>query len=79
MPTQISVLRHIGIYAYSVPFLLNYQKLLQSPLEEIEKLEQLRVLWHGEKIGVMKTEIIPAAGVDTLDDLERVRRLWAEQ
>lgn len=79
MPTQISVLRHIGIYAYSVPFLLNYQKLEQSPLEEIEKLEQLRVLWHGEKIGVMKTAIIPHAGVDTADDLERVRRLWAEQ
>lgn len=79
MPTQISVLRHIGIYAYSVPFLLNYQRLEQSPLEEIEKLEQLRVLWHGEKIGVMKTAIIPHAGVDTLDDLARVRRLWAEQ
>lgn len=79
LPTQLSVLRHIGIYAYSVPFLLNYQKLAQSPLEEIEKLEQLRVLWHGEKIGVMKTAIIPHAGVDTADDLERVRRLWAEQ
>ena len=79
LPTQVSVLRHIGIYAYSVPFLLNYQKLAQSPLEEIEKLEQLRVLWHGEKIAVMKTAIIPHAGVDTLDDLQRVRRLWAEQ
>ena len=64
--------RHIGIYAYRAGFLAQYTKLTVSPLEQIEKLEQLRVLWHGHKIDVQPASIIPVAGVDTADDLQRV-------
>ncbi len=64
--------RHIGIYAYRVSFLEQYAQLSISPLESIEKLEQLRVLWHGFKIDVQQACEVPPAGVDTLDDLQRV-------
>ncbi|MCP4325853.1 MAG: 3-deoxy-manno-octulosonate cytidylyltransferase [Alteromonadales bacterium] len=64
--------RHIGIYAYRVSFLKQYAQLSVSPLESIEKLEQLRVLWHGFKIHVQQAVEIPPAGVDTADDLQRV-------
>ncbi|WP_435234861.1 3-deoxy-manno-octulosonate cytidylyltransferase [Psychromonas sp. PT13] len=64
--------RHIGIYAYRVNFLAQYAQLSVSPLELIEKLEQLRVLWHGFKIHVEQACDIPPAGVDTSDDLQRV-------
>ncbi len=64
--------RHIGIYAYRVSFLAQYAQLSVSPLELIEKLEQLRVLWHGFKIHVQEACIVPPAGVDTGDDLHRV-------
>jgi 3-deoxy-manno-octulosonate cytidylyltransferase (CMP-KDO synthetase) len=64
--------RHIGIYAYRVSFLAEYAQLSVSPLELIEKLEQLRVLWHGFKIHVEQACEIPPAGVDTSDDLQRV-------
>ena len=64
--------RHIGIYAYRVGFLAQYSQLSASPLESIEKLEQLRVLWHGYKIDVQQASEIPLAGVDTADDLQRV-------
>jgi len=64
--------RHIGIYAYRVNFLKQYAELSVSPLEMIEKLEQLRVLWHGYKIHVDKACQVPAAGVDTAQDLQRV-------
>lgn len=64
--------RHIGIYAYRVDFLEQYAQLSISPLESIEKLEQLRVLWHGFKIDVQEACEIPPAGIDTLDDLQRV-------
>lgn len=64
--------RHIGIYAYRVSFLKEYAQLAVSPLESIEKLEQLRVLWHGFKIHVQTAMEIPPAGVDTADDLQRV-------
>lgn len=67
-----SLQRHIGIYAYRVSFLKQYAQLAVSPLESIEKLEQLRVLWHGYKIHVQQAIQIPAAGVDTADDLLRV-------
>jgi 3-deoxy-manno-octulosonate cytidylyltransferase (CMP-KDO synthetase) len=49
-----------------------------SPLEQIERLEQLRVLWHGERIAVHVSALAPGIGVDTPDDLERVRRLFAD-
>lgn len=64
--------RHIGIYAYRVFFLKQYAQLSVSPLEMIEKLEQLRVLWHGYKIHVDVACELPPAGVDTADDLQRV-------
>ena len=70
-------LRHIGLYAYRAGFLRRYAALAPSPLEQIESLEQLRVLWHGERIAVHCTETAPGPGVDTPEDLARVRTLMA--
>jgi 3-deoxy-manno-octulosonate cytidylyltransferase (CMP-KDO synthetase) len=70
-------LRHIGIYGYSVGFLRAYPGLPASPLEGIESLEQLRVLWHGHHIAVHVSPERPGPGVDTPEDLERVRKLFA--
>ncbi|RZT43010.1 3-deoxy-manno-octulosonate cytidylyltransferase [Cupriavidus agavae] len=72
------VLRHVGIYAYRAGFLRRFPTLAISPVELVEALEQLRAMWHGERIGVMVTAAAPAPGVDTPADLERVRALWAE-
>ena len=72
-----AALRHIGIYAYQAGFLRRFPTLTQSPLEHIEALEQLRVLWHGEHIVVHVSNTRPGAGVDTPQDLERVRALFA--
>jgi 3-deoxy-manno-octulosonate cytidylyltransferase (CMP-KDO synthetase) len=69
-------LRHIGIYGYGVGFLRSYPSLPVSPLEQIESLEQLRVLWHGQRIAVFVSPDRPGPGVDTPEDLERVRRLF---
>ena len=69
-------LRHIGLYAYQAGFLRRFPKLAASPLEHIEALEQLRVLWHGERIAVHVTRSRPGAGVDTPEDLARVRALY---
>ena len=69
-------LRHIGIYGYTAGFLRRFPSLPVSPLERIESLEQLRVLWHGERIAVHRCAERPGPGVDTPEDLERVRRLW---
>ncbi|MCW7537763.1 3-deoxy-manno-octulosonate cytidylyltransferase [Aquabacterium sp. A7-Y] len=66
-------LRHIGIYGYHAGFLRRFPSLSQSPLENVESLEQLRVLWHGERIAVHVTDIRPGPGVDTPEDLARVR------
>ena len=68
-------LRHIGIYAYRVSFLRLFPKLAQAPLERTESLEQLRALWHGHRIAVHISQHAPGPGVDTPEDLERVRRL----
>jgi len=70
--------RHIGIYAYRVGFLKKYATLAPSDLEKIESLEQLRVLYHGYKIGVAITQNAPANGVDTQEDLDAVRKIFAE-
>ena len=70
-------LRHIGLYAYRAGFLRRFPQLSVSPLEQIESLEQLRVLWHGERIAVLTTPSAPPGGVDTPDDLARVRRHFA--
>ncbi|WP_343731177.1 3-deoxy-manno-octulosonate cytidylyltransferase [Duganella sp.] len=74
LPAGYVPLRHIGLYAYRNDFLQAYPALAVSPLESIEALEQLRVLWHGYPIAVHVTDAAPAAGVDTPEDLERVRR-----
>jgi 3-deoxy-manno-octulosonate cytidylyltransferase (CMP-KDO synthetase) len=71
-------LRHVGIYAYRPPFLARYPSLRRSPLETVESLEQLRVLWHGERIAVVLAAHAPGPGVDTPEDLERVRRIVAQ-
>jgi 3-deoxy-manno-octulosonate cytidylyltransferase (CMP-KDO synthetase) len=70
-------LRHIGIYGYRVGFLRQFPKLSQAPLELIESLEQLRALWHGYRIAVHVTDQAPGAGVDTPEDLARVRQIFA--
>jgi 3-deoxy-manno-octulosonate cytidylyltransferase (CMP-KDO synthetase) len=64
--------RHIGMYAYSVGFLNRYKSWATSDLEQIESLEQLRILWQGERILVIRVETAPEAGVDTREDLIRV-------
>ncbi|HJW56963.1 MAG TPA: 3-deoxy-manno-octulosonate cytidylyltransferase [Burkholderiaceae bacterium] len=74
LPESYIPLRHIGLYAYSHAFLQRYPALAVAPLEQIEALEQLRVLWHGYSIAVHVAENAPAAGVDTPEDLARVRR-----
>ncbi|MCU8668922.1 3-deoxy-manno-octulosonate cytidylyltransferase, partial [Klebsiella pneumoniae] len=68
-----SLLRHIGIYGYRAGFIRRYVSWAPSPLEQIEMLEQLRVLWYGEKIHVAVAAEVPGTGVDTPEDLERVR------
>jgi len=70
-------LRHVGIYSYRCRFLRAFPALAQAPLERIEALEQLRALWHGHRIAVHVSGAAPAPGVDTPEDLERVRRLVA--
>jgi 3-deoxy-manno-octulosonate cytidylyltransferase (CMP-KDO synthetase) len=77
LPDGYVPLRHIGLYAYSNAFLQQYPGLAVSPLEAIEALEQLRVLWHGYPIAVHVTASEPAAGVDTPEDLARVRAYFA--
>ena len=69
-------LRHIGLYAYQAGFLRRFPTLATSPLERIEALEQLRVLWHGERIAVHVAHSRPGPGVDTPEDLARVRALF---
>ncbi|HAU8264012.1 TPA: 3-deoxy-manno-octulosonate cytidylyltransferase [Kluyvera intermedia] len=66
-------LRHIGIYGYRAGFIRRYVNWEASPLENIEMLEQLRVLWYGEKIHVAVATEVPGTGVDTQEDLVRVR------
>lgn len=69
-------LRHIGLYAYQAGFLRRFPLLSPSPIEGIEALEQLRVLWHGERIAVHVSDARPGPGVDTPEDLARVRALF---
>lgn len=76
LPQADAPLRHIGIYAYRAGFLNEYAQMSASPLENIESLEQLRVLWHGHPIAVEIVAQAPAAGVDTQEDLERVRAVF---
>ncbi|CAM3640511.1 3-deoxy-manno-octulosonate cytidylyltransferase [Parendozoicomonas haliclonae] len=68
--------RHLGIYAYRVSLLNKFVTWSESPLEQLEKLEQLRVMWNGERIHVAEACEVPPAGVDTEADLERVRAVY---
>jgi 3-deoxy-manno-octulosonate cytidylyltransferase (CMP-KDO synthetase) len=70
-------LRHIGLYAYRAAFLQQFPQLAPAPLEHCEALEQLRALWHGHRIAVHIAEHAPGPGVDTPEDLARVRALFA--
>ncbi|GKW09753.1 MULTISPECIES: 3-deoxy-manno-octulosonate cytidylyltransferase [Pectobacterium] len=72
-------LRHIGIYAYRAGFVRRYVTWAPSQLEQIELLEQLRVLWYGEKIHVAVAKAVPSVGVDTPEDLARVRQIMGGQ
>jgi len=76
-PGTPAPLRHIGLYAYQAGFLARFPALAASPLEALESLEQLRVLWYGHRIAVHVSEQRPGPGVDTPEDLERVRAAWA--
>ena len=75
LPPDPKPLRHLGLYAYRAGFLRGFPGLAAAPLERVEALEQLRVLWHGQRIAVHVADEAPAAGVDTLEDLARVRAL----
>lgn len=77
LPDGYAPLRHIGLYAYRNAFLQAYPTLAVAPLETIEALEQLRALWHGVPIAVHVTDSAPPAGVDTPEDLARVRTHYA--
>ena len=68
-------LRHVGLYGHRVGFLRECPKLAQAPIEVTESLEQLRAMWHGHRIAVHITEHSPGPGVDTPEDLARVRAL----
>lgn len=76
LPANLPAWRHIGIYAYRAGFLATYTQLAPSPTEQFEALEQLRVLWHGYSIAVATLNEAPPAGVDTPEDLARVRSLF---
>lgn len=71
-------LRHIGLYGYRAAFLRGFPALAPAPLEHTESLEQLRVLWHGHRIAVAVVDEAPGAGVDTPEDLARVRAVFAK-
>jgi 3-deoxy-manno-octulosonate cytidylyltransferase (CMP-KDO synthetase) len=77
LPEDLTVYRHIGIYAYRAGFLHAYTGLEPAAIEQIEALEQLRALWHGYRISMAVTEYAPAVSVDTQEDLQHVREIFA--
>jgi 3-deoxy-manno-octulosonate cytidylyltransferase (CMP-KDO synthetase) len=77
LPEGLPIYRHYGLYAYRAGFLRAFPALASAPVERFEALEQLRALWHGFRIIVEITAGTPAPGVDTPEDLERVRALFA--
>ncbi len=70
--------RHLGLYAYRAGYVAKYVGLAPSPYEQAEQLEQLRVLWHGGRIAVHVADQAPPAGVDSPEDLERVRKYFSK-
>lgn len=77
-PSQVKAYLHIGLYAYRVKFLKQYVNFEPCELEQLEKLEQLRALWNGDKIYVGCSDQLPGLGVDTLDDLKAVEILLSK-
>lgn len=77
VPAGFTPLRHVGIYSYRARFLRSFPGLPAAPTEAVEALEQLRALWHGHRIAVHLADKAPGPGVDTPDDLARVRALLA--
>lgn len=72
-PLDFLALRHVGLYAYRRAFLREFTRLAPSPQEKAEALEQLRALYHGYRIAALRVEEAPLGGVDTAEDLARVR------
>ncbi|KQU90161.1 3-deoxy-manno-octulosonate cytidylyltransferase [Variovorax sp. Root318D1] len=72
-------LRHIGIYGYRAGFVRKFPSLSSAPIEATEALEQLRALWHGHRIAVHVSQVAPGPGIDTPEDLARVRAVFAAQ
>ncbi|NDU85771.1 MAG: 3-deoxy-manno-octulosonate cytidylyltransferase [Ferrovum sp.] len=75
-PAELPAWHHVGLYAYRAAFLGEFSQLSPAPLERFEALEQLRALWHGYRIAVVRLESAPALGVDTPEDLVQVQSLW---
>ncbi len=75
LPEDSKHFRHIGLYAYKAGFIQHYSQLKTCYMEQVESLEQLRALWNGYAIHVSITDKPPAHGVDTQEDLERIRQL----
>ncbi|MEO8164486.1 MAG: 3-deoxy-manno-octulosonate cytidylyltransferase [Betaproteobacteria bacterium] len=76
LPEGLPVYRHLGLYAYRCSFLKIYSTLSPAAIEQFESLEQLRALWHGYRISVAVTDRAPDPGVDTPEDLEKMRRAF---
>ncbi len=79
LPKEAEHYRHIGLYAYRAGFLRRFVNWPVCHHEKVESLEQLRILWHGEKIHVDQAKQIPGPGIDTEEDLERVRKMFADE
>jgi 3-deoxy-manno-octulosonate cytidylyltransferase (CMP-KDO synthetase) len=78
LPQSPAALRHIGIYGYRAGFVRRFPTLEPAPIERTEALEQLRALWHGFRIAVHVSTLRPGPGVDTPEDLARVRRMLSQ-
>ena len=78
LPESPAALRHIGIYGYRAGFVRQFPNLPPAPVEATEALEQLRALWHGHRIAVHVSAHAPGPGIDTPEDLERVRALLSD-
>ena len=71
------VRRHLGIYAYRVGYICDFARRSPCQLEDLEKLEQLRALWAGDRIKCVHAIESPGPGIDTLEDLQRIRKLYS--
>ena len=78
LPAGVPAYHHLGLYAYRVGFLKEFPTLAQAPIEKFESLEQLRALYYGKKIVVAILDSDLPAGVDTQEDLDRVRAVLAK-